>query len=119
LNLAKLLILRTTKSISDRLLDRPAGEWLPDSSAIPANRNVALFGTGRPHARAAVASRLEQAARNIRPVTPQAASAFLLTVPLIQSVLTDLGRTMGEPSARFRISCEHIPMARETPNKTV
>ena len=64
-------------------------------------------------------TRLEQAARNIGPVALQAAYCGLFTAALIQSVLTDFGRTMGEPSARFRISCEHIPNARETPNKTV
>lgn len=34
-------------------------------------------------------------------------------------VVTDLGRSMGAPRARFTTSCESMPMARETENSTV
>ncbi len=47
------------------------------------------------------------------------ARVYSLTCPLIQAVVTDFGRVMGVPIARFRTSCANIPSARETPNTTV
>ena len=38
---------------------------------------------------------------------------------LIHSVVTDLGRSIGEPRARFTTSCDSMPIARETENSTV
>ncbi len=35
------------------------------------------------------------------------------------SVLTDFGRVMAVPSARFKTNCDSIPIARDTENSTV
>jgi hypothetical protein len=39
--------------------------------------------------------------------------------PFTHPVVTDLGRSIGAPIARFITNCEHIPIARDTLNSTV
>ncbi len=49
----------------------------------------------------------------------EASSSAAPTCLRIQAVVTDLGRSMGVPIARFTTSCAHIPRARDTENSTV
>jgi hypothetical protein len=44
---------------------------------------------------------------------------YARTCALIQLVETDFGRVIGVPRARFKMSCDNIPNARDTANMTV
>ena len=44
---------------------------------------------------------------------------FFCISALIHAVLTDFGRVIGVPIARFRMSCANMPIARDTLNSTV